>query len=109
MKTKIILPLFTVIGAAFISGCVTTDTHVVQPGDKPIVSYRINIQDYAAVANDAINKLLASGKLDKVSTPPAVLFVSSIIDNTGQQIDADLLTTKISIALQNSGGKAVTT
>jgi uncharacterized protein (TIGR02722 family) len=109
MKTKIILPLITAIGVTFITGC-ATDAHYVQTGDKEqiINPGQINIQDYANAANDAVNQLLASGAIDKVSNPPAVLFVSRIINNTGQQIDPDLITTKISIAL-NQSGKAVTT
>jgi penicillin-binding protein activator len=110
MKTKIILPLITSIGATFITGC-ATDAHYVQTGDKEqIISVgQINIQDYANAANDAVNQLLASGAIDKVSNPPAVLFVSRIINSTGQQIETDLLTQKISKALLDSGKALITT
>ena len=99
----------TTIGAVFITGC-ATDAHYVQTGDREqIISVgQLNIQDYADAANDAVNQLLASGALDKVSKPPAVLFVSRIINSTGQQIETDLITGKISQAL-NQSGKAVTT
>jgi uncharacterized protein (TIGR02722 family) len=110
MKTKIIIPFITAVGMVFIvTGC-GTPAHYVQTGDnEQIVNVgQINIQDYAAAAHDAITNLVASGALDKVSMPPAVLFVSGIINNTGQQIDTDLLTKKISIALLNTG-KAQTT
>ena len=40
--------------------------------------------------------------------PPAVLAISRIINNTGQQIDTDLLTKKIRVAVLQSG-KALTT
>jgi uncharacterized protein (TIGR02722 family) len=108
MKNKIIFPLIAAI-PFIINGC-ATDAHYVQTGDKEqIVSIgQINIQDYANAANAAVQDLLQSGALDRVQNPPAVLFISRIVNSTGQQIDTDLLTKKISIALLNSG-KAVTT
>lgn len=108
MKNKIVI-LAAAIPLA-IAGC-ATDAHYVQTGDKEqIVSLgQINIQDYANAANAAVNDLLASGALDKVAHPPAVLFVSRIINNTGQQVDTDLLTTKISIALNHSGKAVIST
>ena len=54
------------------------------------------------------SELLASGALGRVANPPAVLAISRIVNNTGQQIDIDLLTKKIRVALLQSG-KAVTT
>jgi uncharacterized protein (TIGR02722 family) len=109
MKNKIILPLVAAALPVLLTGC-ATDAHYVQTGDKEqIVSLnQINIQDYANAANDAIKDLLQSGALDRVSNPPAVLELSRIINNTSQQVDTDLLTKKISIALLQSG-KAVTT
>ena len=108
MNKKIVLPLIAAV--PFVIGGCATDTHYVQTGDKEqIVSLgQINIQDYANAANEAVNDLLASGALDKVSNPPAVLFVSRIVNNTGEQVDLDLLTHKITEALLQSG-KAVTT
>src|SRR5882724_7325191 len=110
MKIKILLPLVAAAAIPFVMGGCATDAHYVQTGDKEqIVSLgQINIQDYANAANAAVNDLLAAGALDKVSNPPAVLFVSRIVNNTGRQIDTDLLTKKISIALLQSG-KAMTT
>ncbi|MGH7975228.1 MAG: penicillin-binding protein activator LpoB [Limisphaerales bacterium] len=110
MKVKIVIPLITALGTIFITGC-ATDAHYVQTGDKEqIISVgQINIQDYANAANDAVNQLLTSGALDKVSSPPAVLFVSRIINNTGQQVEIDLLTQKITKALLDSGKALITT
>jgi len=107
MKAKLLLPLLAAV-PAFFTGC-ATDAHYVQTGDKEqIVSLgQINIQDYATAANDAIKDLLQSGALDKVANPPALLELSRIVNNTSQQVDTDLLTKKISIALLQSG-KAVT-
>ena len=60
-------------------------------------------------ANDAVIDLLNSGALDKVSNPPALLFVSHIVNSTGQQVDTDLLTQKITKALLDSGKAMITT
>jgi hypothetical protein len=108
MKNNIIVPILAA-SALVITGC-GTDAHYVQTGGtQNIVNVgQINIQDYIQAANSATSDLLASGALDKVPNPPAVLYISRIVNNTGQQIDTDLLTKKISIALLNSG-KAVTT
>ena len=60
-------------------------------------------------AADAMTaNLLASGVLDKVSNPPAVLAISRIVNNTANQIDTDLLIKRIRVAVLQSG-KAVTT
>ena len=103
MNNKILLPLVAATAALF-TGC-ATDAHYVQTGDREqIVSLnQINIQDYANAANDAVKDLLSSGALDKVANPPALLELSRIINNTDQQVDTDLLTKKISIALLQSG------
>ncbi len=108
MKNKILIPLIAA-SAAFISGC-ATDAHYVDTGGRQsVVSIgQINIQDYIQAANAATSDLLASGVLDRVKTPPAILAMSRIVNNTGQQIDTDLLTKKIRVALLQSG-KAVTT
>lgn len=108
MKTKIILPLVAA-GAALITGCGTNAHYVETGGSQSIVSVgKINDQDFIAAANSATSDLLASGVLDKVKTPPALLGMSRIVNNTGQQVDIDLLTKKIRVALLQSG-KAMTT
>jgi uncharacterized protein (TIGR02722 family) len=108
MKTRFLLALVAAAFPVLFAGC-ATDAHYVQTGDKEqIVSLgQINIQDYANAANDAVKDLLQSGVLDKVPNPPAVLELSRIINNTSQQVDTDLLTQKISMALLQSG-KALT-
>ena len=109
MKTRILLPLIAAAVPVFITGC-ATDAHYVETGGREnVVSIgQINIQDYIQAANAATQDLLSSGALDKVDKPPAVLAMSRIVNNTGQQIDTDLLTKKIRVALLQSG-KAVTT
>jgi penicillin-binding protein activator len=109
MKKNILLSLLAVVLPFVVVGC-ATDAHYVQTGGRESVVTlgAINIQDYIQAANASVNKLLASGALDKVSNPPAVLAISRIVNNTGQQIDTDLLTKKIRVAVLNSG-KALTT
>jgi len=108
MKNKTIVPLIAA-SAVFITGC-ATDAHYVQTGGtQNIVNVgQINIQDFILAADKMSSELLASGALDRVKNPPAILAISLIINNTGKQIDTDLLLKKIRIALLNSG-KAVTT
>lgn len=109
MKTKIILPVMLATGVAFVTGCGTNAHYVETGGRESVVSVgKINDQDFIVAANAATQELLSSGALDRVKNPPAVLAMSRIVNNTGQQIDIDLLTKKIRVALLQSG-KAVTT
>jgi len=108
MKNKIILPLLA-ISAALFTGCGTNAHYVETGGRESVVSVgKINSQDFIQAAGAATSDLLASGVLDRVKNPPAVLAMSRIVNNTGQQIDIDLLTKKIRVGLLQSG-KAVTT
>jgi hypothetical protein len=108
MKTQIILLLIAAAGTAFITGC-ATNTRVIAPGGTESVRTvgQINIQDFINAAQAMSDDLLASGVLDKVPNPPAVLAISRIVPQVGGQIDTTLLTTRIRIAL-NKSGKAVT-
>lgn len=108
MKKIILLPVIAAAVTLLDAGC-GTDAHYVQTGDREsVVSLgQINIQDYANAANAAVNDMLQSGALDKSPKPPALIELSRIINSTSQQVDTDLLTKKISIALLQSG-KAVT-
>ena len=106
MKTKILIPLAAV---AFIAGCGTNAHYIQTGGRESVVSVnQVNIQDFITADDAMTGSLLASGVLDKVPNPPAVLAMSRIVNNTGQQIDTDLLTKRIRVALLQSG-KAVTT
>jgi uncharacterized protein (TIGR02722 family) len=109
MKNKILLPVLAAAIPLIGAGCATNAHYVQTGGSENIVNVgQINIQDYIQAANDMTSSLLASGALDRVPTPPAVLAISRIVNNTGQQIDTDLLTKKIRVAVLNSG-KALTT
>jgi hypothetical protein len=109
MKSKIIFSLLAALPFA-IGGCATNAHYVETGGRENVVSVnQINIQDYIQAANAAVNDLLASGALDRVPNPPAVLAISRIVNNTGQQIDTDLLVKKIRVAVLNSGKAQTTT
>lgn len=109
MKNKIILPILAAAIPLIGTGCGTNAHYVQTGGSQSVVTIgQINIQDYIQAANTMTSELLASGALDRVANPPAVLAISRIVNNTGQQIDTDLLTKKIRVALLQSG-KALTT
>jgi hypothetical protein len=108
---KQILLLTTVASLPLIiSGCATADAHYIETsGRESVVNVgQVNIQDFSAAADAAINSLLASGALDRVQNPPAIVAISRVVNNTGQHIDTDLLTKKIRVAMSQSG-KALTT
>src|SRR5271170_7167556 len=109
MKNKILFPVLAATISLVGAGCATNAHYIQTGGSQSVVTIgQINIQDYIQAANSATSDLLASGVLDRVKTPPAVLAISRIVNNTGEQIDTDLLTKKIRVALLQSG-KAVTT
>jgi len=109
MKNKMFLPLLVAAIPLIGAGCGTNAHYVQTGGSQSVVTIgQINIQDYIQAANTMTSELLASGALDRVATPPAVMAISRIVNNTGQQIDTDLLTKKIRIAVLQSG-KALTT
>jgi hypothetical protein len=108
MKNKILIPLIAA-GTVLLTGCGTNAHYIQSGGSQSVVSIgQINIQDYMQAADVMTGDLIASGVLSRVPNPPAVLAISRIVNNTGQQIDMDLLTKKIRIGLLQSG-KAVTT
>ena len=107
MKTKPLIPLVAL--TAMLAGC-GTNAHYIQSGGREsvVTINQINIQDFMSAADSATSDLLASGVLDRVQHPPAILAMSRIVNNTSQQIDTDLLVKRIRVALLQSG-KAVTT
>jgi uncharacterized protein (TIGR02722 family) len=109
MKKILLLSFAAAVLPLIVGGCATKAHYVQTGGHESLVTVgSINIQDYIQAASTMTSELLASGALDKVPTPPAVLAISRIINNTGEQIDTDLLTKKIRVAVLQSG-KALTT
>jgi uncharacterized protein (TIGR02722 family) len=110
MKNKILFPILAAVIPLVGAGCASGNAHYIQSGgSESVVSIgQINIQDYMQAADTMTGELLASGALDRVAAPPAVLAISRIVNNTGNQIDTDLLVKKIRVTILNSG-KAMTT
>ncbi|MBN2507533.1 MAG: penicillin-binding protein activator LpoB [Verrucomicrobia bacterium] len=108
---KALVPLVAATAvAAIATGCASSKARVISTGGRQSITTvgQIDIQDFIAAGQRATDKLLASGVLDKVPRPPAVLVVSRIVNNTASQIDTDLLTRRIRVKL-NESGKALTT
>ena len=109
MKKNILFFLAAATLPLAVGGCATKAHYIQTGGRESIVNVnQINIQDFIQAATVMTGELKASGALTKVSTPPAVLAISRIVNNTGQQIDTDLLIKKIRVDLLQSG-QAVTT
>lgn len=114
MKHAILSGVLALGSLALLSGCATGGArHVDSGGSRTVLTTdKINIQDWNIAAETMINSLndnfINAGKLQS-ATPgqPAVLAISRIVNNTGLQIDTDMLIKKIRVAL-NRTGKVVT-
>jgi len=108
---KHLLPLALVAAMPLLwTGCSSGGARRIDAGGRESITTvgNVDIQDFVAAAEASVGKLLASGALDKVPKPPAILAVSLVRNQTGQQFDTDLLTKKIRVKL-NTSGKALTT
>ncbi|MDB6028154.1 MAG: hypothetical protein JWM68_4377 [Verrucomicrobiales bacterium] len=99
-----------ILGVALLAGCATQNATYVDPNGTHTLATvnKINIQDWSNAAETMINSLLDSGKVQTHGTEPAILAISRILNNTTEQIDIDMLTKKMRVAL-NKSGKMVTT
>ncbi len=109
-KSEIVLVVISlIISGAFISGCATRAKYVSPDSGRLIVTVEdVNIQDFQQAADAMIASLIKNfidaGRLrSSVEGEPALLAISRIQNNTGQQIDTDLLVKKIRIALNRTG------
>jgi penicillin-binding protein activator len=109
---KQLIPLLALVALIPVlwTGCASGGARRIETGGRDSITSvgQIDIQDFIAAAEASVGKLLASGTLDKVPTPPAIMAVSLVRNDTGKQFDTDLLTKKIRVKLNNSG-KALTT
>jgi penicillin-binding protein activator len=106
MKLKL---LYTLALAAVVTGCANKTTYVDPNSSNLVVSTEgINIQDFAQAAETMAQSLIANnistGQL-KSGAPgePALIAISRIQNNTGQQLDTDQLVKKIRIDLLRTG------
>lgn len=109
-KSKLILPTASAcLAVALLSGCATRTTYVDANSSRLITTTEgINIQDFSQAADtmtqSLIDNLINPGGLESsVPGKPALLAISRIQNNTGQQLDTDLLTKKIRVALLRTG------
>lgn len=96
--------------AALLAGCGDSAHYVDSQGTQTIVSLdQINIQDWSNAADQMVASLLTSGVLDNAPSQPAIMAVSTIVNRTTTQVDTAYLTTKIRVALTQSGKVLTTT
>ena len=98
----LLLPL----ALASLVGCATSGTTKIVTSQKELItSSKLDNQDCAIAAATLVNRLIGSGKLGKLESPPnepALLMVSRIVNSTGQHLDMDMVTGKITIALDGT-------
>ena|ERR1700722_5128721 len=101
---------FTAAAALFAAGCASDNSahYVDTNGPNTVVTvHGIDPQDWNRAGSDMVQSLLNSGTLDKAPRTPAHLAISRIKNETEEEVDVDLLTKNIRVALLQSG-KAVT-
>ena len=110
MKKTHLIPLVAAAGALLLAGCASTQTTYVPQGSTRLVTSvgKINIQDFEQAADDMVksltDNLISPGKLQSgVPSEPALLAISRIVNSTGQQLETDLLTKKMRVALNRTG------
>jgi PBP1b-binding outer membrane lipoprotein LpoB len=108
-KRPIAQAALTIAVAAFATGCASPTTYVDPQGSRLITSVgKIDIQDFAQAA-DTMTQSLIDNQInpDKLQSAaagqPALMAISRIQNNTGQQLDTDLLVKKIRVALNRTG------
>ncbi|TAK95824.1 MAG: penicillin-binding protein activator LpoB [Verrucomicrobia bacterium] len=110
MKTSPLVPLVATAGALLLAGCASTQTTYVPQGSSRLVTSvgKVNIQDFEQAADDMVksltDNLISPGKLQSsVPSEPSLMAISRIVNSTGQQLETDLLTKKIRVALNRTG------
>ncbi|HWD19320.1 MAG TPA: penicillin-binding protein activator LpoB [Verrucomicrobiae bacterium] len=112
---KLLVSLFPAACAVWLAGC-GTDAHYVNASGNQVVTTvgEVNIQDFANAA-DAMTRSLIDREIntgDLRSGAPgdkALLAISLIKNETGEQFDTDLLVKKIRVALLQTGKVYATT
>ncbi|MBK9138357.1 MAG: penicillin-binding protein activator LpoB [Verrucomicrobia bacterium] len=108
-----LLPSLAVLAVFLTAGCASKTTYVEPTSSRLMTTTsQINIQDFANAADTMVNSLIEAqinpGLLRSgVPGTPALLAISRIQNNTGSQIDTDLLVKKMRVALLKTG-KVVT-
>lgn len=109
MKISSLRLILVLFGVAGLLGCASRAKYVSPDSSRLVITVEgINIQDFEQAADAMINSLIRNfidqGKLKSAQPDqPALLAISRIQNNTGQQIDTDLLVKKIRVALNRTG------
>jgi penicillin-binding protein activator len=113
MKYHILIPL-SALALAFIPGCATAPgsaiyTNPTNSSTAVVNLNKINIQDWDAASDQMIQSLLNSEVLSKAPKSPAIFAIDRIVNKTTDaNLDTELLSKNIRIAL-NKSGKVLTT
>ncbi|MCB1125389.1 MAG: penicillin-binding protein activator LpoB [Verrucomicrobiae bacterium] len=98
------------VAVLLLAGCSSPKATYVEADSSRLVTTveGINLQDFAQAADamtaSLIDNLINPGLLKSgVPNEPALLAISRILNNTGQQFDTDLLIKKIRVALLRTG------
>lgn len=88
-----------------ISGCSTSPQYVDSTDSKSYTSMGLDYHDLEKAASDSVKSLLESKYVRDISRTgsPKVLMISSVINDTMQNIDTDQLTRKVTRDMRNSG------
>ena len=98
------LHLILVLSLVPLIGCQTAGT--TRPDEPTITSSKLDNQDCAIAAakltDDLINLVVAKGKLKSGANGQALVIVSQIVNSTGQHLNMNMITGKITIALDRT-------
>lgn len=92
------------------AGCKSTAARVIDPGTEGIVSVgEVDIQDLTEASADMLESLVAEGVLRQAPSPPALILMGRIVNDTSSQFSMDELTYRIRDQLSKTGQARVVT
>lgn len=107
MNTPKPIQLLLALALVSLMGCATTTRRSTSERElDEITGAKLDNRDCAKAAGILVSRLIESGKLAKLEHPtnePALLIVSRIVNSTGQHLDMDMVTGRITIALDDTG------
>ena len=103
-KTSSILILLIALSGSLFTACGTAAHRADAKSNEGITTVRdLDFKDYQIAAENLINKLIVANKLPKQDGQAPVIMVSRIKNSTAAHLNTQLLTQKITIALDKSG------
>ncbi|MCX8506220.1 MAG: penicillin-binding protein activator LpoB [Alphaproteobacteria bacterium] len=104
----VMTPLLALAVIVSLTAC-EPKTRVLTRNDQTGPTLGLDNADFERAADDAIQTMIRSGRLNKPGGGLFVMTISRITNDTMQRFDTDLLVKKIRVALLNSGKVQVTT